>query len=262
MKFEIWKSQEFLKNIPKEERAIEVLKVVHNYLDYRNIEQSDKQKSDIVQFILSEILNMVYLKAHTIEWGLKEYSDTNNNSISAAIILAIIKKAYSSLQHKEILEQWEKEDEKNRLSPMTDAQKEDLNRNSRKEDFEKCVEQVKNDNVNFDKLYWVNAIQYLIKDKGLSLTPDQLAMYQEKAINIVMEGLKKDLSNVNVRREDRARATILISDLLNRKINDNDLKAKIQVTRQKLVARDYIYANYVDPSFNSFLRKIDQGIIV
>lgn len=142
----------------------------------------------------------------------------------------------------------------------TEEQKEEMNMRARKECFEKCVEQVKSDKINFDKLYWKNAIQYLMKDVGLKLTKEKLSYYQEKAIQIVMAELKKELANVNVRRDERSRATILLADLMDRKIDDSDLKAKINLTRQKLVTMDYIYANYVDPSFNSFLSKINQGI--
>lgn len=260
MKFEIWVEQEFLRNIPKGQRIIEVLKIIHNYLNYRNIEQSEKQKSDIAEFVLTEILNLVYLKSYTIEWALKEYCDPSNNSISAAVVMGAIKKAYASAQHKEIMEKWEAYDAPNRLAPITDGKREEMNRTARKEFFDKCVEQVKNDKVNFDTLFWHNAIQYLVKDIGLKLTQEQLAPYQERAVQMVMDDLKKELSNVNLRRDERSRATILLADLMDMKIDDSDLKAKINLTRQKLVTMDYIYANYVDPSFNSFLAKINQGI--
>ena len=87
MKFELWNAEPFLRDIPKGNRAEEILKIVHKYLDYRNIEQSEGQKIVLVEFILEEIKNLPFLKSYAIRWALNQFTDSTNHNVSAAVVI-------------------------------------------------------------------------------------------------------------------------------------------------------------------------------
>lgn len=242
MNYETWKDQPFLNQIPKEKRVIELLRIVHNYLSYRNIEQSKKQKTEMVEFMFSDLFNMVYLKPCMIEWALKEYTDNRNNLISASIILDLIKKGYSSKEQKEFMNQWVKDQDttKNLIASENQISTEEKNRQARLQDFEKCVEQVNNNQIDFNKGCWKNGIEYLKKDIKLELSKAEIENYNEQAKQIVKEDFKKIQNDLNSSREERQRSVIVLCDLMDNKITDEDIRNKIITIRQKMVLRNYI----------------------
>ena len=245
MKFELWNAEPFLRDIPKGNRAEEILKIVHKYLDYRNIEQSEGQKIVLVEFILEEIKNLPFLKSYAIRWALNQFTDSTNHNVSAAVVMAMIKKGYSHEVHKETLKKWEVEDQKNRLAPLTEAPKEELNAKARADAWAVCVDQVANSNVDFENPNWRNAAYYLAKELTYSPNGDITATFNELAIETIKKELKLVTSDISAPKDERQRATILFSDIISNNFEDKDLQSKIDSLRRKMIVRNYIETNCI-----------------
>ena len=245
MKFELWNAEPFLRDIPKGNRAEEILKIVHKYLDYRNIEQSEGQKIVLVEFILEEIKNLPFLKSYAIRWALNQFTDSTNHNVSAAVVMAMIKKGYSHEVHKENLKKWEIEDQKNRLAPLTEAQKEELNAKARAESWAVCVDQVANSNVDFENPNWRNASYYLSKELAYTPTDDLRQDFNTLAIETIKKELKAVTIDLNASKDERSRATILFSDIISNNFEDKDLQSKIDSLRRKMIVRNYIETNCI-----------------
>ena len=245
MKFEIWNSEPFLRNLEIEERAKIILKIIHGYLGYRNIEFSERQKNDIVECVLTEIKNLPFLKSYAIRWALNQFTDSTNHNVSAAVVMAMIKKGYSHEVHKETLKKWEVEDQKNRLAPLTEAQKEELNAKARADAWAVCVDQVANSNVDFENPNWRNAAYYLAKELTYSPNADITATFNELAIETIKKELKAVTIDLNASKDERSRATILFSDIISNNFEDKDLQSKIDSLRRKMIVRNYIEENCI-----------------
>lgn len=245
MKFELWNAEPFLRDIPKGNRAEEILKIVHKYLDYRNIEQSEGQKIVLVEFILEEIKNLPFLKSYAIRWALNQFTDSTNHNVSAAVVMAMIKKGYSHEVHKETLKRWELEDQKNRLAPLTEAQKEELNAKARADAWAVCVDQVANSNVDFENPNWRNASYYLSKELAYTLTDELRRDFNALAIETIKKELKAVTIDLNASKDERSRATILFSDIISSNFEDKDLQSKIDSLRRKMIVRNYIETNCI-----------------
>lgn len=245
MKFEIWNSEPFLRNLEIEERAKIILKIIHGYLGYRNIEFSERQKNDIVECVLTEIKNLPFLKSYAIRWALNQFTDSTNHNVSAAVVMAMIKKGYSHEVHKETLKRWELEDQKNRLAPLTEAQKEELNAKARADAWAVCVDQVANSNVDFENPNWRNAAYYLAKELTYSPNADITATFNELAIETIKKELKAVTIDLNTSKDERSRATILFSDIISNNFEDKDLQSKIDSLRRKMIVRNYIEENCI-----------------
>lgn len=242
MKYQDWNNDLFVRSIPKDKRIISTLEIIDKYLRFRNIIQDDLQKAVIVNAIVDEAFYMPYLKFYTVRWSLHKYTDVNLHNISAAIILDMIKKGYSSKEQKDIMNQWIKDQEKatNLLPDQNQETIEEKNRQARLSDFEKCVDHVNNNQVDFNKGCWKNGIQYLIKDIKLILTKEEIERYNDIAMNQVYGIYKAMQTDINASREVRQRAMIVSSDLLDKKITDEEIRNEVIALRQKLVLKDYI----------------------
>lgn len=245
MKFEIWNSEPFLRNLEIEERAKIILKIIHGYLGYRNIEFSERQKNDIVECVLTEIKNLPFLKSYAIRWALNQFTDSTNHNVSAAVVMAMIKKGYSHEIHKETLKKWEIEDQKNRLSTMTEAQKEELNAKARADSWAVCVDQVANSNVDFENPNWRNASYYLSKELAYTITDELRQDFNALALETIKKELKLVTSDISAPKDERQRATILFSDIISNNFEDRDLQSKIDSLRRKMIVRNYIETNCI-----------------
>jgi len=123
---------------------------------------------------------------------------------------------------------------------MTEAQKEEKNKEHRLQSWNEVVEQVKSNKINFNSLHWKNAVTYLMKDIGFKIKKEEFNEYQEKASEILRIELKKTMADLTVRNDERSRANSLYVDLLDYNFKDPDLASMVTTIRQKLVARDYI----------------------
>jgi hypothetical protein len=120
MKYEQWAVEPFIRDfdtrINKEVNPdildTEITRIIHNYLSFRNIQQSETQKAEMIAIILHEIINFPFLKSYTIRWALNEFTDLTNQNVSAAVLIGMIKKGYSHEKHKEVLKLWELADQK------------------------------------------------------------------------------------------------------------------------------------------------------
>ena len=245
MKFEIWIKEPFLRDVEFEDRAKELFKIMHGYLAYRNIDQTDQQKNNLVKFIIEEIKNLPFLKSYAIRWALNQFTDSTNHNVSAAVVMAMIKKGYSHEVHKETLKKWELEDQKNRLAPLTEAQKEELNAKARADAWAVCVDQVANSNVDFENPNWRNAAYYLAKELTYSPNADITATFNELAIETIKKELKAVTIDLNASKDERQRATILFSDIISNNFEDKDLQSKIDSLRRKMIVMNYIETNYI-----------------
>lgn len=245
MKFEIWIKEPFLRDVEFEHRAKELFKIMHGYLAYRNIDQTDQQKNNLVKFIIEEIKNLPFLKSYTIRWALNQFTDPTNHNVSAAVVLAMIKKGYSHEAHKEILKKWELSEPKNRIPEMSEAQKEELNAKARLDSWNVCVDQVANSNVDFSNPNWRNASYYLSKELAYTLTDELRRDFNDLAIKTIKKELKTVTRDVNASKEERSKATILLGDIISSNFEDQELQAKIDSLRQKLVVRNYIELNLI-----------------
>lgn len=128
---------------------------------------------------------------------------------------------------------------------MTELEKEELNKTVRLESWNQIVNQVKNNQINFDSFHWKNAVAYLVKDIEFKISREEFNDYQEQASGIVKDELKKEMNSLTATREERSRATIMFADLLDNNFKDSDLNSRVATVRQKLVVREYILSNCV-----------------
>lgn len=239
MNIESWKAEPFLKSIELPRRQVLLLELIDSYLKYRNITNTDIQKANMAEMISKEVTNYPYLKLRSIREALHKKTDPNNSNVSAAGIMAMIKSFYGSEEHKAAVNDWFESEKNNHIQEVSESSKEELNKKCREEGFNKCVEQVKEGNINLDNVNWTLAVLHLQKDIKLELTKEQRAKYEDQAINIVLNETKKILNNEQTSRNDRNTAARVVSELLDNKF-DQDTKAKITNVRQKLICKSYI----------------------
>ena len=190
------------------------------------------------------MINIPYLKLCTIKFALKKFTDENNQNISAAIILAMIKKAYQTEAHKAILKRWDLEDQQNRLAPLTDMQKEELNKKARLDSWNKCIELCKNGQ-NIEDPNWINAIKYLSKDLAYQPEKKLIEHFDSIAKSIIFAKVEQDKTDVTKSR-DQHKASLKESLLIAaNNIEGSDIESRITLLRRKLICKEYILKNLV-----------------
>jgi hypothetical protein len=253
MKYEQWAVEPFIRDfdtrINKEVNPdildTEITRIIHNYLSFRNIQQSETQKAEMIAIILHEIINFPFLKSYTIRWALNEFTDLTNQNVSAAVLIGMIKKGYSHEKHKEVLKLWELADQKNRLPELTEAQKEDLNAKARADSWAVCVDQVANSSVDFENPNWRNAAYYLAKELAYKPNKAITEDFNTLAIQTIKNELKAVTNDLTASREERGKAIANFADLCNLNFEDKDLKGKVDSLRRKMIVRNYIELNFI-----------------
>lgn len=237
MEYGIWNSEPFLREIELSKRSALLIEVIAKYAKFRNILIDGKRLNETVDFILDEIINIPFLKLYTIRYALTKFTDENNQNISAAIILAMIKKAYQTEAHKAILKRWDVEDQSNRLAPLNDMQKEELNKKARFDSFQI----ISNDpNLSFDNPNWLNAIKYLAKDMDYKPDPKQVERFHKIARDVIFEKLDKDKTDVTLSRDDHKKTLKELAQMVADQIEGSEVEGRIVNLRRKLILQEYI----------------------
>lgn len=242
MEYGTWNSEPFLREIELSKRSDLLIEMIVGYAKWRNILIDGKRIGETVDFILEEIINIPYLKLCTIKFALKKFTDENNQNISAAIILAMIKKAYQTEAHKAILKRWDQEDQQNRLAPLSDMQKEELNKKARLESWTWCCENLEN---TFDNPHWLNAVKYLHKDLQYQPEKKFIDHYTNKAESIIFAEVQANKQNTSLSRDDHKIALKELLLIESRNIHGSDLESRIINLRRKLICKEYILKNVI-----------------
>lgn len=244
MEYGIWNSEPFLREIELSKRSALLIEVIAKYAKFRNILIDGKRLNEIVDFILDEIINIPFLKLYTIRYALTKFTDENNQNISAAIIMAMIKKAYQTETHKAILKRWDVEDQPNRLASLTDMQKDELNKKARLDSWNKCIELCKNGQ-NMEDPNWINAIKYLYKDLAYQPEKKLIDHFENVAKSIIFAKVEHDKADITKSR-DQHKASLKESLLIAaNNIEGSDIESRIVLLRRKLICKEYILKNVI-----------------
>lgn len=248
MTFEIWNSEPFLREVEMGKRLTLLTKVIYDYALNRNIEVKDASKIAIVEYIIENQIHVPFLKLCTIKWALDKFTDPTNHNISAFIVFDLIKKAYQNEAHKAILKQWDILDQQNRLAPLSDMQKDELNKKARLDSWNKCIELCKNGQ-NIEDPNWINAIKYLSKDLAYQPEKKLVQHFEDVAKSIIFAKVEQDKSDVTKSRDQHKvslKESLLIAA---NNIEGSDIESRIILLRRKLICKEYILKNVIDANY-------------
>ena len=241
MKFEDWTREPFLRDLGEEIKIKEVTKAVHDYFNYRNIEQSLDQKKYIINYILDNLKSFPFAKTSFISWSMMKFADPKNNNISASLFYSVMGVAYKSELYRSIVNQYQKSIEQNMISQETEESKAERNRIARKESFEKISQLVNEGKIDYNHVLWLNTINYIIND--LKYRPDKelILKFNELAIKHVTKDLKVIHADDNSEKDERKRAFQFLAEILTNEIETPELKSLIVLQRRKMICEDYIF---------------------
>jgi len=243
MKYELWASEPFLRTYELQEREMRILSILDKYLRYRNIVATETRKAEMVDFIVSEMINIPYLKEYTIRWELNKFTDEKNQNVSAANVMTMIRKAISHEDHKAAIKRWDAEDEKNRLPVMTEAQKQDMKREARLVSWNIVVDIVKSGKQEFNNLNWINAIKHLAFEIGFVPEKMDLDHFHDKAMGTIYKEIESDKNNPSLSREDQKKSLKDSLLIVSKQIQGTDIESRINNLRQRLICEYYIKNN-------------------
>jgi hypothetical protein len=246
MIFETWASEPFLREVEINKRVILLSKLIHEYSMFRNIEVKEAQKISIVEYIIENQIHVPFLKLCTIKWAFDKFTDTNNHNISAYIVYDLIKKAYQSEVHKQIIKRWDSEDQKNRIAPMTEAQKQDMKREARLVSWNIVVDIVKSGKQEFNNLNWINAIKHLAFEIGFIPEKMDLDHFHDMAMGVIHKEIESDKNNPSLSREDQKKSLKDSLLIVSKQIQGTDIESRINNLRQRLICEDYIKNKFLN----------------
>lgn len=240
MKYELWASEPFLRTFELQEREMRILSILDKYLRFRNIVSTETRKAEMVDFIVSEMINIPYLKEYTIRWALHKFTDEKNQNVSAAIILAMIRKAVASEDHKAILKRWDNEDQASRIPQMSESQKEEKKKADRLFAWNIIVDLVKSGDSQFHNSNWIPAIKHLAF--GIKYMPDELTHehFNETAKEIVFKQIEDEKQNPSQSKDGRTKTLKDLVLIASNKIQGTDIESRINNLRQRLICENYI----------------------
>ena len=244
MEYGLWINEPFLRDLETPKKSLLLIEAISKYAKFRNILIEAKRIVETVDFLLEEIEKIHLLKLYTINYALKKFTDENNQNISAAIILAMIKKAYQTEAHREILKRWDQEEEKNRLAPLDEMQKEQLNKIARWDSWNVCIELCKNGN-DLDNPNWINAIKCLSKDFQYKPDKELIEHFDNIAKGIIFAKVEQDKADVTKSRDQHKvslKESLLIAA---NNIEGSDIESRITLLRRKLICKEYILKNVI-----------------
>ena len=243
MIFENWNKEPFLRDLTEEIKIKEISKVVHDYFDYRNIEQSLEQKKYIINYILDNLKSFPFAKTSLISWSMIKFADPKNNNISASLFQQLIDIGYKSELYRSFINQYYSQIEKNMISSESQETKDERNRIARKESFDKISQLVKSGKTDYTHVLWLNCMNYIGND--LQYRPDQetIDKFQQLAIKHVTKDLKVIQADDNTSRDERSKAFTYLSEIYNNEIEQAELISMIKLQRRKMICEDYIINN-------------------
>lgn len=248
MEYGTWNSEPFLREIEFSKRSDLLIDTIGRYAKWRNILIDGIRLNEIIEFILDEIINIPNLKLCTIKWAITKFTDVNNQNISASIIMDMVKKGYQTELHRSILKRWDLEDQQNRLAPLSDMQKDELNKKARLDSWNKCIELCKNGQ-NIEDPNWINAIKYLSKDLAYQPEKKLVQHFEDVAKSIIFAKVEQDKSDVTKSR-DQHKASLKESLLIAaNNIEGSDIESRIILLRRKLICKEYILKNVIDANY-------------
>ncbi len=243
MKIEQWNEEPFLRDLEIENQIILVTKAIHDYLDYRNIEQDKTQKLKLIKFVLEGLKRFPLAKTSFIIWSLEKFADKSNSNISAFMVMGAIEEGYKNDLYKSFIKQYLTTKQNSMVEQESESSKSERNRIARKESFDKISEMVNSGKTDYEHVLWLNCMNYIGND--LKYAPDQsiIDRFQTLAIKHITKDLKVIQADDNTKRDEKTKVFTYLAEIYNNQIEQPELISMIKLQRRKMVCEDYIFNN-------------------